>query len=82
MTVLFILLSSGLSSEIEIGDSCVAALHSLRTKQMMQIESTEAVDGTLIYTLKENRPEHYHLGSKDRTKKTAILGCSKEPEPV
>ena len=73
MLVVIFLLSFGLAPatpDIGLGVDCVTTLHTLRTYEGMQIESTTAAaDGTFLYTMVERPPK------KRGKKKTAIFGC-------
>jgi hypothetical protein len=67
---IILLVVAGFLSSFEAGDSCIDALHQLRTEERLQIVATEVLeDNVLAYTLSD---------SPRRAEKTAILICQRD----
>jgi len=67
---IILLVVAGFLSSFEAGDSCIDALHQLRTEERLQIVATEVLeDNVLAYTLSD---------SPRLAEKTAILICQRD----
>ena len=71
---IILLVVAGFLSSFEAGDSCIDALHQLRTEERLHIVATEVLeDNVLAYTLSD---------SPRLAAKTAILICQRDLDAV
>jgi hypothetical protein len=71
---IILLLVAGVLSSFQPGDSCIDALHQLRSEERLDIVATDVLeDNVLAYTLSDG---------PRRGEKTAILICEREADAV
>ncbi len=76
MFILIFLASLGVDIPYEVGEmKCLEALHHLRDEHNMEIITTEASDGVVLYNLVETKLKIPIFPYHGDGKKTAILVC-------